>query len=363
MRDCAVLPRYVGIRMNTQAEKKVTINQVADYCGVSKTTISRFLNGKYENMSAGTREKIEATIAELNYRPDRSAQRLKSSRTMLIGCVIGDISSPFSALLLKGITSVCEEAGYQVLFADSRESVKREKRAVQGFLENRVDGLIINTCGGNDEFLLGLQARGVPTVLADRALMKQGLMDTVSSTNQDSAACATRFLFAQGYTRVAFFSETIGSISPRRLRCMGYARAVRDFAPAGIEPEIYELTGDGKVSGEECVKRFRGKYPDERIAILAANGTTAQRVLIALKALGMRAGRYLGLCTFDDWDWLQIAEPSITAVTMDSAGIGAKAASLLLERINGKRQDESPAATIELPGSLIVRDSTPGPEA
>lgn len=363
MRDCAVLPRYVGIRMNTQAEKKVTINQVADYCGVSKTTISRFLNGKYENMSAVTREKIEAAIAELNYRPDRSAQRLKSSRTMLIGCVIGDISSPFSALLLKGITSVCEEAGYQVLFADSRESVKREKRAVQGFLENRVDGLIINTCGGNDEFLLGLQARGVPTVLADRALMKQGLMDTVSSTNQDSAACATRFLFAQGYTRVAFFSETIGSISPRRLRCMGYARAVKDFAPAGIEPEIYELTGDGKVSGEECVKRFRGKYPDERIAILAANGTTAQRVLIALKALGMRAGRYLGLCTFDDWDWLQIAEPSITAVTMDSAGIGAKAASLLLERINGKRQDESPAVTIELPGSLIVRDSTPGPEA
>ena len=147
--------------MDAQSEKKVTINQVASYCGVSKTTISRFLNGKYENMSAETKEKISAAVKALNYHPDRSAQRLKASRTMLIGCVIGDISSPFSALLLKGITSVCEESGYQVLFADSHESARREKRALRGFLDNRVDGLIVNTCGSNDEYLLELQERGI----------------------------------------------------------------------------------------------------------------------------------------------------------------------------------------------------------
>ena len=94
--------------MDAQSEKKVTINQVASYCGVSKTTISRFLNGKYENMSAETKEKISAAVKALNYHPDRSAQRLKASRTMLIGCVICDISSPYSALLLKGINSVSE---------------------------------------------------------------------------------------------------------------------------------------------------------------------------------------------------------------------------------------------------------------
>ena len=54
--------------MDAQSEKKVTINQVASYCGVSKTTISRFLNGKYENMSAETKEKISAAVKALNYR-------------------------------------------------------------------------------------------------------------------------------------------------------------------------------------------------------------------------------------------------------------------------------------------------------
>ena len=73
--------------MDVQSEKKVTINQVASYCGVSKTTISRFLNGKYENMSAETKEKISTAVSPLNYHPDRSAHRLKSSRTMLFGCL------------------------------------------------------------------------------------------------------------------------------------------------------------------------------------------------------------------------------------------------------------------------------------
>ena len=114
--------------MENQAERKMTIDMVAELCGVSKTTISRFLNGKYENMSAETREHIRQVIAEVDYRPNRSAQRLKASRSMLIGCVIGDISSPFSALLLEGITTVCEEAGYQVLFADSGENPRRERR-------------------------------------------------------------------------------------------------------------------------------------------------------------------------------------------------------------------------------------------
>ena len=92
--------------MDAQAEKKITIDQVAKLCGVSKTTISRYLNGKFENISAETRENIRQVIEELDYRPNRSAQRLKASRSMLIGCTIGDVSSPFSGLLLKGITRV-----------------------------------------------------------------------------------------------------------------------------------------------------------------------------------------------------------------------------------------------------------------
>ena len=133
------------------SEKKATISDVAAKSGVSKTTVSRFLNGKYDNISIATRQRIKAVIEELDYRPNRTAQRLKASRTMLVGCIIGDISSPFSAVLLKGIMGICEAAGYQVLFADCNDDPERERMAIKSFVDNRVDGLIVNTSGGNEE--------------------------------------------------------------------------------------------------------------------------------------------------------------------------------------------------------------------
>ncbi len=348
--------------MDNLASKKVTINQVAEYCGVSKTTISRYLNGKYENMSDETKERIASAIEELNYHPDRSAQRLKASKTMLIGCVVGDVSSPFSALLLRGIFSVCEEAGYQVLLADSHESPDRERRALQGFVENRVDGLIINSCGDNDEYILSLQERGFPIVLADRPLSTPGLIDTVSSSNVDTAEECVRVLFEQGYTAVAFFSQTINRITPRILRCEGYKRGIEKYAPAGTEPEIYEFDNTQHDGCEGCIKAFLEKHTGERIAIFASNGTSAQKLLSAFNALGLKAGYELGLCTFDDWDWLEIASPSISAVAQGSMEIGAKSAQLLLDTISGKRSMDEPPADILVASKLTIKESTPGPK-
>lgn len=343
--------------MDNQSDSRLTIDEVAKLCGVSKTTISRFLNGKFENMSADTREHIRRVIAEVDYHPNRSAQRLKASRSMLIGCVIGDISSPFSALLLKGITTVCEEAGYQVLFADSSEDPRRERRAIKGFLENRVDGLIVNTCGGNDDFLSELQSNGICLVLADRQLMGSNGIDTVTTPNRNTAYDCVRFLLAQGYTKVAFFSETIGSISPRILRRQGYEQAMRDLT--GNEPETYEFSADDAGNCKSCLRVFRRKYPGERIALLSANGASAQKLLVAMKDLNIEPGYDFGFCTFDDWNWLQIARPGISAVALATGDVGAKAAELLLERISGKRPSGARAVNVEIPVHFIVRESTP----
>ena len=344
--------------MDAQAEKKITIDQVAKLCGVSKTTISRYLNGKFENISAGTRENIRQVIEELDYRPNRSAQRLKASRSMLIGCTIGDVSSPFSGLLLKVITRVCEAAGYQVLFADSAEDPKRERNAIQGFLQNQVDGLIVNSPGGNDMLLIETQERGVPIVLADRGLMQEGRLDTVASTDRQSAFDSVSFLLNCGYTKVAFFSEGNRQITPRLLRCRGYIEAVEKICPQDAAPIIYEFDKSDPDSCRRCVVDFRSRFPDERIAILSVNGTTTPHILLAFQAEGLSLGWYYGLCTFDDWTWLRLAPPGITSVALNTEQIGEEAARLLLERISGKRPQDAPAAYIEIPTKLNVRGST-----
>ena len=183
--------------------------------------------------------------------------------------------------------------------------------------------------------------------------MEPGLIDTVCSRNRENAAECTRLLLSQGYKHIAFFSETIARIAPRELRCKGYAETVIED---GAVPEIYEIDCDHPNSCVDSLRDFLGKHEGERIAVLSANGTTTQRILTAMKFLGIKAGAELGLCTFDDWDWLQIADPGITAVALSTGEIGARAARLLLDRINGNSA-EPPAEEI-VPSSIIIREST-----
>lgn len=341
--------------------KKVTIDQVAKLCGVSKTTVSRYLNHRYENISEETRRRIEQVIEELDYRPNRSAQRLKASRSMLIGCCIGDLGSPFSGLLLRGITGVCEAAGYQVLFADSGEDARKERQAIEGFLENSVDGLIVNTPGGNDEFLTSIAEKGVPVTLADRSLRESGRLDTAINEYEKSIRDAVRLMLSCGYTRIAFFSECIRDVMPRIQRRDGYVAAMRALAPAEAGPYLYEFDRREDKSCRDCVESFRNRFPDERIAILSVNGVTGQQLLMTMKELGLPLGRDLGLCTFDDWMVFPLAD--VTAIRLQTEAVGAAAAQMLLERIGGAVDSAVPARGIELPSELIVRGSTVGAEA
>ncbi len=336
---------------------KVTIDQVAAICGVSKTTISRYLNHKYENISEETRRRIEQVITELNYRPNRTAQRLKASRSMLIGCCIGDIASPFAGLLLKGISETCEAAGYQVLFADSKENPIREQRAIEGFLENRVDGLIVNTAGGNDEFLIDVQnERSVPVVLADRSLRKHGKLDTVISEYRKSTSDCVELMLRYGYRKIALFTENIRSIMPRIQRrgsFFGVFSGRRDDA----EPLMYEFSAQSEGECLRCVRDFRQRFPGERIAILSVNGVTAMHVLRAMQQEGITPGYEFGFCTFDDWSWFSLISPGITAIRMETGQLGSDAARLLLERLRGERAVDAPAVEIELPTAFIARGS------
>ena len=338
-------------------DNKITIDQVAKICGVSKTTISRYLNRKYENISEETRQRIEQVITELNYRPNRSAQRLKASRSMLIGCCIGNIASPFAGLLLKGITETCEAAGYQVLFADSKEDSRREVRAIEGFLENRVDGLIVNTTGGNDEFLIAVQnERGVPVVLADRSLRRQGRLDTVTSEYQKSTADCVAMMLEYGYRKIAFFTEVIHSVMPRIQRRESFFNAFSGRRD-GAQPFLYEFSADIEGDCLRCIRDFVEKNRGERLAVLSVNGVTAIHILRAMQQAGITPGYDFGFCTFDDWSWFSLISPGITTIRQETERLGSTAAELLLERLRGERIPGTPAMDIELPTAFIMRGS------
>ena len=101
------------------SRKNVTIGDIAKAAGVSRTTVSRFLNGKFSMMSEDTRSRIETVIRMSNYHPNSLAQSLRGRNSMQIGVVVSDISSPFCSSMVRGVGHTLLEAGYVPLIVDS----------------------------------------------------------------------------------------------------------------------------------------------------------------------------------------------------------------------------------------------------
>ena len=342
--------------MNRFSQNNVTISQVAAAAKVSMTTVSRFLNGKYEYMSAETKQRISDIIEKLDYHPSNIARSLKSRVSRSVGCVIADIGSQFSSILLKGIDEVCSAEGYQVLFSDAANSPEKERNTIQELLNSRVDGLIVNTTGYNDDYLISLKERGIPVVLADRCLARRGLLDTVTAENYRAAYACMRHLHEKGFDRVAFFAPEIGRISPRVDRCRAFLDASRDLFGSDGEKLVFETGDDTPESSAAALKRFCATFPGEQLAVICVNGVTLIHALQAMRLLHRKVDENLGICGFDDWEWAELIPPGITAIAKDSHAIGMKAAELLLRRIDGKGPSEP--VFLELESNLRIRGST-----
>lgn len=343
---------------HTPAEPAVTIEQVAKRCGVSKTTVSRYLNGKYEMLSDKTRSRIQEVVEELNYRPNRVAQSLKSQNRKLIGCVVSDIGNPFSAILVKGINSVCQDHDCQLLLSDSADDAQRERKGIADLLANQVDGLIVNTTGGNDAYLLKLKQSGIPLVLADRCLAEAGLIDTVATENYRSTYQCVSYLHELGYEKVGFFTFQQGQerVSPRVLRYQGFHDALRDGFDLQGEEFLFRFRQGDREDIMRQIDRFQSRYASQRLAAFAVNGVALLQLLQALRQEQIQIGPRFGVCGFDDWGWADLIPPGITTITQDSWLVGRTAAKLLFERIGGG----GPEKTVhqELLNKLEIRGST-----
>lgn len=341
--------------MNKFQQQSATINQVAAAAGVSKTTISRYLNGKFEFMSSETKKRIECVIQQMNYHPSNIARSLKSQKSRQIGCIIADISSPFSSILLKGISDVCSSHGYQVLFSDVNEKPDRERTCIEQFLLNQVDGLIVNTAGGNDDYLVHLKNNGVPIVLADRCIEPQNILDTVTTENYSVTYSCMKHLVQSGFQRIAFFTEKNIGISPRVTRWQAYLDATNNELHCS-EAKHYFVIGNNEVDNQKLIHDFLKGNLQKRTAIFCVNGVTLLRVLQAIQNEGYPINNQLGVCGFDDWGWASLIPPGITTITQDSYSVGVQSAKIILQRISGKRSSKT--IYKELPNRLIVRGST-----
>ena len=128
---------------------KVTITDIAKMVGVSKATVSYYLNGNTSKMSLATQEKIRQIIEETGYQPNKIAQSLATKDTKTIGVVIADITNPFISSVMKGIHDQCQEEGYSVLFTNSDDTPEIEAENIHRLLQQNVSGILLDPIDAN----------------------------------------------------------------------------------------------------------------------------------------------------------------------------------------------------------------------
>ncbi len=335
--------------MFLQPPKVTRLREVAVRAGVSTATVSRVLND-HGPASEEARGRVLRAAQELDYRPNWLARSLRGRRTNTIGLVLPDIENPFFTSLVKGVEQAASARGWNVIFCNTDEDVRREEALVRTLVDRKIDGLVLCPSAGPHEYMARYLERRFPVVTVNRALRDLPL-PAVTSDNSQGAYEATRHLLAKGLRRLALILGT-PNLSTTEDRLAGCRRAAEEF---GLAPEDLLLavgharTAQGFQAAQDCLNM--SPRPE---AIFAFNNLMAEAALMAIHRRGIRCPADIALIGFDDFRSAAALTPPLTVVEQNPAGIGTKAVEELTRVIV---TGEATQALHLIPTRLIIRAS------
>ncbi len=342
-------------------KNKVTISDIASIVGVSKTTISRYINGKEHMMSEGVRNRIKAVIEMCDYMPNENARNLKNKQSMQIGVVIADISSPFSSAVVTGIVEYLSPLGYTPLFIHCGDDYENEQKYTRSLLTKNIAGLIVNTTRASNTYLTQLAFQGLPIVLCDRHINNYKF-NIVASMQSQAISELVRHLKTEGYTRPVFFINDWDSNPSRMDRRNAFIQAVQDIYGYSPESDVFRVSSENDSFELDCLKRlYASLKPGAIPAVIGGNSITTIRAFRAAKQMGLKIPEDIGICGPEYWDWHHevswpvLTTPNITTFFIHTKELGRHAAELLLEVIKEQKPE---AKEVLLPCELKLREST-----
>ncbi|MBE1501470.1 LacI family transcriptional regulator [Amycolatopsis lexingtonensis] len=326
-----------------------TISDVAALAGVSTATVSRALNGR-STVDPVLAERVARAVEQLGYTPNGLARSLRRRETAVLALIISDVENPFFTAIARGAEDTAQAAGFSVMLCNSDENTAKERRYVEVAAQERLAGVILSPTRPDSD-VEPLHTHRTPIVTVDRRLASD--CDAVLVNSRESAAGAVRHLAAQGYRRIGCVAGPPG-VTTADARLDGYRdglRAARREYPA----DLVHRCEFREAGGREAAIRLL-TAPDPPDALLVSGSPMTVGVLQVLAELGLRAGRDVGIVSFDEVPWATLVTPTLTVVAQPAYAMGQRAARLLLARIadGGPR----PATTTTLTAQLIVRGSS-----
>jgi len=327
--------------------RNVTILDVAQHSGVSRATVSLVLRD-HPRISAATKQRVRASIEELDYRYHRGAASLRSTRTMTVGLVVADVRNSYFAEFSMAVQAALQAAGYSVLVGYTRDDVNEQRATLTSMTEHSVDGLVLLPAPGTSSTQLRkiLRTPGTPHVLIGRHV--EGYeSDFVTTDNLNGSITVAQHLHEIGATGVALLGGSE--------RTSVFADRVKGLALGLGVDEVRRVPSSSSLEGgvAAVTALLEARRPGE--AIVAYTDTVALGIYEELRRRRITPGKDVPIAAFDDSPISRLLQPALTTLATFPHTLGSEAAGLLLSRM---RDPVGPPRTVTIAPRLEVRSST-----
>lgn len=318
--------------------KKANISEVALKANVSKTTVSCYLNGRYDKMSEHTRERIQKAIDDLGYVPSLGAQGITKNKSMTIGVIMEriDMSNPYSMEfflnMAQGITKILQAAGYRlIIIPDQSDGTESTIQYVMSASYGLCDGFLLMNIQENDKYIEALRAKGIPFVCfgypSDRTVNNY-----VASNQGLGISEAVDMFFDEGVRKIILsVSHPAHVVSNQYLN--GYREALERH---GLDFDTNLVIGQGKLEGDSIydeLVRLLGNTEEKVGVILPFR--QMECLLNAAKTIGKTLNKDFGFVVFNYFP-LYRSDLRFGYILCQMNELGEKAAEMLLTAIDNE---------------------------
>jgi LacI family transcriptional regulator len=339
-------------------KKKVTLKQIAKELNVSISTVSKSIRNSTE-IGEETRLKVQAYAKLYHYTPNNIALSLKNRKTKTIGIIIPEIVHHFFSTVINGIEHVANENGYNVIICLSDESFDKEVLNMEMLAKGSIDGFIMSLSKetqfkGDFNHITEVINQGMPVVMFDR-VTDEILCDKVIIDDKAAAYEAVQSLIDKGKKKIALVT-TVDYVSVGKLRTDGYTKALLDNDIPFNENLILKIE-DVATCEITISKLLEDKAID---AVFAVNELFAVTIIKTANKIGLNVPNDLAVIAFTDGIISKYSTPTISTVSQKGKKMGAKAAKMLIKRLESEEEEEGEEnyKTEVISTHLIEREST-----
>jgi LacI family transcriptional regulator len=339
-------------------KKKVTLKQIAKELNVSISTVSKSIRNSTE-IGEETRLKVQTYAKLYHYTPNNIALSLKNRKTKTIGIIIPEIVHHFFSTVINGIEHVANENGYNVIICLSDESFDKEVLNMEMLAKGSIDGFIMSLSKetqfkGDFNHITEVINQGMPVVMFDR-VTDEILCDKVIIDDKAAAYEAVQSLIDKGKKKIALVT-TVDYVSVGKLRTDGYTKALLDNDIPFNENLILKIE-DVTTCEITISKLLEDKAID---AVFAVNELFAVTIIKTANKIGLNVPNDLAVIAFTDGIISKYSTPTISTVSQKGKKMGAKAAKMLIKRLESEEEEEGEEnyKTEVISTHLIEREST-----